>query len=63
MEAPLEAGGPAGLLSRLQLWPPGLTKAPLRTGVGKNEPVPSKDPQETEIIKFPTFFLSATEIT
>ena len=37
VEAPLGAGGPDGLLSRLQLWPPGLNKAPLRAGVKKNE--------------------------
>ena len=35
VEASLGAGGPDGLLSRLQLWPPGLTKDPLRAGVRK----------------------------
>ena len=36
VEAPPGAGGPDGLLSRLQLWPPGLTKAPLGACGPKN---------------------------
>ena len=51
MEAPHWSGGPNGLLSRLQLWPPGLTKAPLGTGVEKKEPIPRKDPKRPTLSK------------
>ena len=36
MEGPLSVEGLNGLLSRLQLWLPGLTKAPLRAGLKTN---------------------------
>ena len=49
VEAPLGSGGPNGLLSRLQLWPPGLTKAPLGPGVENINP--QNTPQETQIVK------------
>ena len=35
VEAPLGSGGPNGLLSMLQLWPPGLNKATLAARVEK----------------------------
>ena len=50
VEAPLESGGPNGLLSRLQLWPPWLTKAPLGAGVEKINLYPQNNPQETQIV-------------
>ena len=49
VEAPLRSGGPNGLLSRLELWPPGLTKSPL-VGPEKKKltctlKIPSKRPK------------------
>ena len=48
---PLRAVGLEGLLSRLQFWPPGLIKAPIRAGVEKNEPVHKKTPRDTNCQK------------
>ena len=45
VEASLGAEGPDGLLSMLQLWPPGLTKAPLRARVKKMGQNPQKTPK------------------
>ena len=49
VEAPLGSGGPNGLLSRLQLWPQGLTKAPLGAAVEKTNLYPPNTPQKTQI--------------
>ena len=55
LEVPLESGGPNGLLSRLQLWPPGLIKAPLGPGV-ENLHIPSKFPtRDPNCQKFPPY--------
>ena len=51
VEAPFKVKGLDGLLSRLQLWPPGLTKAPLGAGVEKLNLYPQITPQETQIVK------------
>ena len=53
VEAPLRAVGLEDLLSRLQFWPPGLIKAPIRAGVEKNEPVHQKTPRDTNCQKIP----------
>ena len=50
VEDPLRSEGPNSLLSRFQLWPPGLTKAPIGPGVEKLNLYPQNSPPKTEIV-------------